>query len=161
MAKSNNAGHVMKSMKTIRFSHSYFIETIKYMPEVPNLSSAEQSSLLENSDAFPGDVYPEPQNISHLSILFINALGSLILRLWLSTVTISMLMYVIRRIPIHHLKHQSGRYISDQDIGIFIDKNEWSATPSLFGRIFDKPITGNLISNRPNNVYKPRRMRKI
>jgi hypothetical protein len=115
--------------------------------EYHSLSPDEEAILFDNLTLFsPGatgyDSAEYDRNIHRMTMIFINALCSLVLRLWLSTVSISLLMYLIKRIPVNHLKHHSGAYISDQEAMIQYNSIVWTSTPALFGRILEEPIRG-------------------
>jgi hypothetical protein len=104
-----------------------------------NVDSAEHMQLIP--------VPPAPrrtQNESGVRVLslLLQALFSLILRLWLATISISIIMYFLRRIPVNPLLHHSGRIIGDKPISILIDDYQAKATPALFGKIVSDDIHG-------------------
>lgn len=85
---------------------------------------------------------------SEVILLLLQALASLIFRLWLATITISMLMYFVRRVSVHNIRHQNGQLISDRNVEIVRvgndeDQMSFTATPALFGKILTETITGN------------------
>jgi len=75
--------------------------------------------------------------------LLIEAMFALIMRLWLATLTVSILMYFLRRIPVHPLVHHSGSLMSEREADLVIsDDYILPVTPALFGKILGKPIKG-------------------
>ena len=80
--------------------------------------------------------------------LLLEALFALIVRLWLATVSVSLLMYILRRMSMHSLVHQSGSLMSDAEVEVSIFgkrtqyRHHLPATPALFGEIISAPIVG-------------------
>ncbi|KAJ3356952.1 hypothetical protein HDU91_005470 [Kappamyces sp. JEL0680] len=122
--------------------------------EAPQINPEELARLLDNTLPFADDVSEGGSDDdvdsngfvgtrSRAVSLLAEALLALIARLWVATLTVSVLMYFLRRIPLHPLVHQSGALISDREVEISV-ANDYQiyATPALFGKIFDGPVQG-------------------
>lgn len=114
------------------------------------LSSAEEYSDLESEYEEEEESDPDGFLRSNQRIFFLllEALFALIIRLWLATVSVSLLMYILRRMSMHSLVHQSGSLMSDAEVEVSIFgkhtqyRHHLPATPSLFGEIISAPIVG-------------------
>lgn len=117
------------------------------MESLPRLAPEEQAALLDNTEAFSDDDMDDDVDIGsaeHAVCLLLQALFSLIIRLWFATLSISMLMYFLRRIPLNPLLHHSGMIINDKPVVVHLhgSQNSWVSTPALFGSVLSEPITG-------------------
>ncbi|KAJ2997408.1 hypothetical protein HDV02_005537 [Globomyces sp. JEL0801] len=80
-----------------------------------------------------------------ISIL-IQAVLSLVLRLWLATMSVSILMYFVRR-AMHPLVHSSGMLMDDRPVNLVVDgiDYDWEAIPAMFGQPLIAPISGPIM----------------
>ena len=79
---------------------------------------------------------------SEVVLLLLQALASLIFRLWLATITISILMYFVRRVSVHNIRHQNGTLISDRNVEILGAGSRFTGTPALFGKVLKDTLRG-------------------
>ncbi|KAJ3321141.1 hypothetical protein HDV06_004594 [Boothiomyces sp. JEL0866] len=103
--------------------------------------------LLENLLPFtPPRERAEPLENTRVMSLFLKALLSLIFRLWIATLTVSVLMYFVRRVPLQPIVHHSGKLVREQilEANIIGEQNDWQVTPALFGIPFATEITGTV-----------------
>ena len=110
------------------------------------MADRQSDPLLRSSNSHDdhGRMYRVSQS-SEVLLLLLQALGSLIFRLWLATVTISMLMYFVRRVSIHNIRHQNGQLISDRVVNIVnvgAEDIKFVATPALFGQVLKDSVRG-------------------
>ncbi|KAJ3257576.1 hypothetical protein HK103_004485 [Boothiomyces macroporosus] len=109
--------------------------------------------LLENLLPFtPPRERTEPLENTRVMSLFLKALQSLIFRLWIATLTVSVLMYFVRRVPLQPIVHHSGKLVREQilEANIAGEHNDWQITPALFGTPFDTEITGPVVALEQN-----------
>ncbi|KAJ3268174.1 hypothetical protein HDV01_003357 [Terramyces sp. JEL0728] len=100
--------------------------------------------ILENLLPFtPPRERTEPLENRRVMSLFLKALLSLIFRLWIATLTVSVLMYFVRRVPLQPIVHHSGKLVREQilEASIAGEQNDWQVTPALFGAPFESEIT--------------------
>jgi hypothetical protein len=108
---------------------------------VPQESQDSESEHEEEEESDPGGFLLSNQRIF---FLLIDALSALIIRLWLATISVSLLMYIIRRVSMHSLIHHSGSLMSDSEVEVSVFPKPFplAATPALFGQIITTPIIG-------------------
>jgi hypothetical protein len=114
-------------------------------------SPSEQDQLIPETPA--PSVVPNQSSVRVFSLL-LKALFALIVRLWIATLSISMIMYFLRRIPVNPMLHHSGRIINDKPVVLSWGKEqEWTATPALFGSIIGEEIRGTMLFIRSHQIY--------
>lgn len=116
----------------------------------PTPDSLEQARLLidvsDNISETESDLDLGGYSGSHQRAfsLLMEAMSALIVRLWVATLTVSVVMYFLRRIPVHPLVHHSGLLMSDREVDLAISSNiSLTGTPALFGNIMGEPFSGN------------------
>jgi hypothetical protein len=114
-------------------------------------SPSEQDQLIPETPV--SNVVPNQSNVRVFSLL-LKALFALIVRLWIATLSISMIMYFLRRIPVNPILHHSGRIINEKPVVLSWGKDmEWTATPALFGAIINEEIRGIILLIRSHQVH--------
>jgi hypothetical protein len=117
------------------------LELARLVGNTAPFSTISEEEEDEDQDGFVG-------SRSRAFSLLAEALFALISRLWTATLFVSVLMYFLRKIPIHPVVHQSGVLISDRDVDIAVAQDYYiSATPALFGKVLGPEIFGLVIPN--------------
>merc|ERR1719354_590657 len=80
--------------------------------------------------------------------LLMEAMAALIIRLWIATVIVSTVVYLLRKLPVHPLRHHSGEQMSDLDIEYHTLSVSGATTPALFGAILKENLSGPVIHVR-------------